>query len=56
MNANKTISKRYISGIGFGYSATIGAKVVIIRAIKLQVPIDVALFKNGNIVLSTNEA
>lgn len=55
-NAIDTTIRRYTSGMGFGYSATCGAKMVLILATKLQMPIDVALFKYGNIESSQNDA
>jgi hypothetical protein len=36
-----------------GYYTTEGTKILKIKAIKLQMPIDVALFKKGNTVSST---
>jgi len=42
--------------MGLGCSATVGAKIVLIRATKLQIPIEVARLRYGKIVSSTKEA
>lgn len=47
---------RIIAGVGLSSSATSGAPIVMLRATKLQIPIEVALVLNGKMTSSLYEA